>query len=172
MSKQRNLKRLSRSFIPAIAIALFIMGIGVAAAAGNGATQAVTVNVEAGDNFFNPTQTTVNVGDTVVWTLKGQRPHDVTSDDGSFVSPRRMPAGQTFSYTATKAGTFAYQCTIHTGMVATLIVQGGTPTGTPRTGGGGMSGGPLGQWQQLAMLGVVLVGGSAALVAVRRRRDA
>jgi len=169
VSKQRNWKRLSRSFVPAIVIALFIMGIGMAAAAENSATQAATINIEAGDNFFNPTQSTVNVGDTVTWTLKGQRPHDVTSDDGSFVSPRRMSPGQTFSYTATKAGTFAYQCTIHTGMVATLVVQAVAPTGTPRTGGGGMADAGLGQWQQLAMLGIVLVGGSTALVMLRRR---
>ena len=171
MNTQRNWKRLSRSFIPAMVLGLFIMGIGVAAAENNG-TQAATINIEAGDNFFNPTQATVNVGDTVVWTLKGARPHDVTSDDGSILSPRRMSPGQTFSYTTTKAGTFAYQCTIHTGMVATLIVQAATPTAVPNTGGGGMAATALGQWQQLAMLGFVLVGGSVALVAVRRRRGA
>ncbi|HEY8602091.1 MAG TPA: plastocyanin/azurin family copper-binding protein [Thermomicrobiales bacterium] len=168
MGKQRNWKRLSRSFIPAMVLGLFIMGIGVAAAENN-AAQAATVNIEVGDNFFNPTQSTINVGDTVVWTLKGARPHDVTSDDGSFVSPRRMMNGQSFSYTATKAGSFAYQCTIHTGMVATLIVQAATPTAVPNTGGGGMATSVFGQWQQLALLGIILVGGSAALVAVRRR---
>ena len=171
MSKQRNWRRLSRSFIPAIVLGLFVMGIGVAAAE-NASAQAATVNIEMGDKFFNPTQMTVNVGDTVVWTNKGQLPHDVTSDDGSILSPRRMAAGQTFSFTATKAGTFAYQCTIHSGMVATLIVQAATPTAAPNTGGGGMASTALGQWQQLAILGVILVGSSAALVVVRRRHGA
>lgn len=172
MSKQRNWKRLSRSFIPAIVIALFIMGIGVAAASENSAAQAATVNIDTGDNFFNPTQVAVNIGDTVIWKLSGQRPHDITSDDGSFVSPRRLMNGQTFSYVTTKAGTFAYQCTIHPGMVATLVVQAAGPTAAPRTGGGGMAGQVLGQWQQLAILGTILVGGSAALVALRLRRGA
>jgi len=172
VNTQRNWKRLSRSFVPALVLGLFVMGIGVAAAAENSAAQAATINIETGDNFFNPTQATVNVGDTVVWTLKGARPHDITSDDGSFVSPRRLMNGQSFSYTTTKAGSFAYQCTIHTGMVATLIVQAATPTAVPNTGGGGMAATALGQWQQLAMLGVILVGGSAALVAVRRRHSA
>lgn len=107
----------------------------------------------------------------MVWTNKGQLPHDVTSDDGSILSPRKMAPGQTFSFTATKAGTFAYQCTIHTGMVATLIVQAATPNAVPNTGGGGMAATVLGQWQQLAMLGIILIGGSAALVVIRRRRD-
>lgn len=172
MNTKRNWKRLGRSFIPAIVLGLFVMGIGVAAAAENSAAQAATINIEVGDNFFNPAQATVNVGDTVVWTLKGARPHDVTSDDGSILSPRRMMNGQSFSFTATKAGTFAYQCTIHSGMVATLVVQAATPTAIPKTGGGGMATTALGQWQQLAMLGVILVGGSAALVVVRRRHGA
>lgn len=53
MNKQRNWRRLSRSFIPAIVLGLFVMGIGVAAAA-NASAQAATVNIEIGDKFFNP----------------------------------------------------------------------------------------------------------------------
>lgn len=169
MSKQRNWKRLSRSFVPAIVIALFIMGIGMAAAAENSATQAATINIEIGDNFFAPVTINANVGDTIVWTNKGQRPHDVTADNGSFVSQRRMMNGQTFSYTVAATGTFGYQCTIHTGQVGSLVVVAVAPTGTPRTGGGGMADAGLGQWQQLALLGTVLVGGSTALVVLRRR---
>ncbi len=172
MSTQRNWKRLSRSFIPAIVIALFIMGIGATAAAENGAARAATINIEIGDNFFAPVTMNANVGDTIVWTHKGQRPHDVTADNGSFVSPRRMMNGQTFSYTVTTAGTFAYQCTIHTGQIGSLVVQAVAPTSTPRTGGGGMADPALAQWQQLAVLGVVLIGGSAALVVLRRHRSA
>ncbi len=172
MNTQRNWKRLSRSFIPAMVLGLFIMGIGVAAAAENKAAQAATINVEIGDNIFAPVTVNAKVGDIVTWTHKGQRPHDVTADNGSFVSPRRMMNGQTFSYTVTAAGTFAYQCTIHTGQIGSLVVQAVMPTSVPSTGGGGMATAALGQWQQLAMLGFVLVGGSAALVAVRRRRGA
>lgn len=170
MNKQRNWRRLGLSFAPAIAIAFVLLGLGAASVAANGATQAATINIETGDNFFAPAQVTANVGDTVVWTLKGQRPHDVTADNGAFFSPRRMMNGQSFSYTATQVGTFAYQCTIHTGMVATLIVQGATPTSVPSTGGGGMAGSSLGIWQQLALLGGTLLVGSTALVALRRRR--
>lgn len=170
MSEQRNWRRLGLSFVPAIAIAVVLLGLGAASVAANSAAQAATINIVAGDNFFNPAQSTVNVGDTIVWTLQGQRPHDITADNGAFVSPRRLMNGQSFSYTATQAGTFAYQCTIHTGMVATLIVQAAMPTSVPSTGGGGMAASPFGTWQQLAVLGGTLVVGSAALVVLRRRR--
>ncbi len=96
---------------------------------------AATVNVEMGDNFFRPDNVTVQVGDTVVWTHTGNRPHDVTSDDGTISSPRRMGNGQTFFYTANTPGTFPYICTIHPNqMRATLVVQG---AGGGAGGGGG-----------------------------------
>lgn len=177
MSKRRNWGRISRAFIPALVLALSVIGISAAGAATeNGTAQsgAATVNIEMGDNFFNPAQVTVNVGDTIVWTNTGQRPHDVTADNGSIVSPRRLMNGATFSYTATTPGTITYQCTIHNGMVGTLTVQaagtgGTTPAATPRTGGG-MADAALEQWQQFAALGAVLalVAGGFAVVRLRR----
>lgn len=173
MKARLNRGRVIRSFIPALVIALFVVGIGAAAAAENTATSGATVNIEMGDNFFNPATVNVNVGDTVVWTHKGTggRPHDVTANNGTINSPRRMMNGATFSYTATTPGTIAYVCTIHTGMNGTLNVQ-GAPGAAPRTGGGGMAAAALQGWQQLAALGIVLVGGSAALAALRLRRSA
>jgi plastocyanin len=168
---RRNWGRISRSFIPAIAIALFVVGLTAATAADSAAKALATVNIALGDNNFTPAQVTVNVGDTVIWTNTGRNPHDVTADNGAFFSDRRMMNGQTFSYTATTPGTFTYQCTIHNGMVGTLTVQGAAPGAAPRTGGGGMAGAVLQQWQQLIALAVVVVGGSTFL-AVRRLRRA
>jgi plastocyanin len=159
--------RLFRSFIPALVIALFVVGIGTAAAKQN----AATVNVEIGDNFFKEANVTVNVGDTVTWTNKGQRPHDVTADNQSFKSPPRMMNGATFSFTFTTPGTYTYICTIHAGQNGTITVQ-GAPGAAPRTGGGGMAETVMVQWQQLGALAIVLIGGSAALTFLRLRRRA
>ena len=172
MKARRNRGRLFRSFIPALVIALFVIGIGAAAAADNTSSGA-TVNISMGDDFFNPATANVNVGDTVVWTHTGapNRPHDVTADNGAFSSPRRMMAGATFSFTVTTPGTINYQCTIHTGMDGVLNVM-GAPGAAPRTGGGGMIGSVMLQWQQLVAIAVVLVGGSVALAALRLRHRA
>jgi plastocyanin len=171
MEARRSRGRLFRSFIPALVIALFVIGVGAAAA--QNSSSAATVNVQVGDDFFNPASTTVNVGDTVVWTHAGAqtRPHDVTADNGAFSSPRRMMGGATFSYTATTPGTFNYQCTIHASMDGVLIVM-GAPGAAPRTGAGGMLGAVMLQTQQLLLLGFVLVVGAAALTALRLRRRA
>ena len=181
MSKGRRWSRVVRSVIPAIVIALFVIGISAAAAADNSATQvtAATVNVEICDDCFKPTSVTVNVGDTIVWTHTGNNPHDVTSDNGAFTSPRRMAKGQTFSWTATAAGTFGYTCTVHRGQNGTIIVQAapaaapvqGAPNAVPRTGNGGLSA-AIQPWQQLAAVGALVVLGAMSLIGRRLRQVA
>ncbi len=183
MSARRRLTRVGLSLFPALLIVLFL-GIGGAAAMGSGAAQ---VDVEIGDNFFRERTVTVNVGDTVVWTHRGNRPHNVTSTTGAFESELQMRNGQQFTYTPTAPGTYEYVCTIHEGMDGTLIVQaagaGGqmtttarttamrttTPGMMPSTGGGGLG-------EQSAPLlwaaGAGLLALAAGVGAYARRRQA
>jgi plastocyanin len=175
MGRSRSWPRLARSFLPALLIALLVVGVGFALASRSAAasTAAATVNIAIGDNNFTPEAVTVNVGDTVVWTNSGKVAHDVTAlNGGAFTSPRNLAPGATFSYTATTAGTFAYVCTIHLNQNGSLTVQApaAVPVAAPRTGGGGMAGGVTSQWQQLAGIGALLVLGIGALVALRLRR--
>ncbi len=79
------------------------------------ATSAVTI----ADFSFSPSQVTVNAGDTVRWTNNGPSPHTTTSTSGVWDSGTLAP-GQTFSFTFTTAGTFAYHCTIHPQMTGTI----------------------------------------------------
>jgi plastocyanin len=71
---------------------------------------------------FSPKALSVKVGDTVTWTNDDTVDHNVTADDGTFKSSN-FGGGKTFSWKATKAGTFKYGCTIHPGMVGTLTVK-------------------------------------------------
>ena len=177
MDRRRRLTWLKRLLVPTLVIALFIGSAAVVWASQPAAPAAATVNIEMRDNMFVPQNVTVNVGDTVVWTNVGQRPHDATAGNGAFSSPRRMMNGQTFSWTATTAGTIDYVCTIHEaqGMVGTIVVQGGTggaapPAAAPRTGGGGMAGTQV----PSLLLGLLSVGlgAVAGVVAGLRRRAA
>ena len=70
---------------------------------------------------YTPDGATVRVGDTLVWTNVGAVPHSVTADDGSFDSGILM-GGDTWSYTPSVGGTFAYYCSLHPAMRATVIV--------------------------------------------------
>jgi len=75
------------------------------------------------DNFsFGPQTVTVHVGATVTWTNRDDIPHTVVSTDGVFKSKVR-DTDETFSYTFTKAGTYAYFCSVHPKMTGSVVVQ-------------------------------------------------
>ena len=75
------------------------------------------------DNFaFSPATLKVKVSQKVSWT--NEQPgvaHTVTADGGTFDHP--MPSGATFSFAFTKAGSFAYHCTMHPSMHGTIVVS-------------------------------------------------
>ena len=56
------------------------------------------------------------------WTNKDSVQHTGTADDGSFDSGK-LASGSTFSQTFSKPGTYAYHCTIHSSMKATITVS-------------------------------------------------
>ena len=88
--------------------------------------------------MFNPSTTTVEVGETVTWRNDEPIGHTVTSGkymgidkttglrssqkaDGMF-NAKLDGKGKTFSFTFTKPGTYTYYCDIHQGMNATITV--------------------------------------------------
>jgi plastocyanin len=110
-----------------------LVGIGLALTLGR--AQADTINVDVRSNFFRtvsavPGQgtasTTINAGDTVLWTWAGVF-HSVVSDDDLFES-MIANTGATFSHTFNTPGTFRYYCSVHGGpngvsMAGTIVVQ-------------------------------------------------
>lgn len=92
------------------------------AAPGN--TAPVAGNAVTIKNFaFAPAALMVKVGTTVTWTNQDSDAHTVTSqDNGGPLASSPLNTGQTYSYTFTKPGTYAYLCTIHPFMTATVTV--------------------------------------------------
>jgi plastocyanin len=75
------------------------------------------------DNFtFGPATLTVPVNSTVTWVNKDDLPHVIASNDGVFKS-KALDTDDKYSYTFTKAGTYAYFCSIHPKMVGTIVVK-------------------------------------------------
>jgi plastocyanin len=64
----------------------------------------------------------VVVGTTVTWMNSDSEAHTSTSDVSGWNSGSVAPGGQ-FSVAFQTAGTFAYHCAIHPGMVGTVIVR-------------------------------------------------
>jgi plastocyanin len=75
------------------------------------------------DNFtFGPDTLTVPVNSTVTWVNKDDVPHVIASNDGVFKS-KALDTDDKYSYTFTKAGTYAYYCSVHPKMVGKIVVQ-------------------------------------------------
>lgn len=71
---------------------------------------------------FQPQSLTVGRGDTVVWVNKDLVPHTATSKTGGFDS-QTIVAEKSWRFTVRKKGEFAYICTFHPTMTATLQVR-------------------------------------------------
>ena len=77
-------------------------------------------NVTVNDNAFSPSATMIALGGQVTWTWSGSQPHNVTFQSGE--SSATQSSG-TFSRTFTAAGSFSYQCTVHSGMQGSVSVD-------------------------------------------------
>ena len=120
---------LSRS---TIGLSLLAAGLALAGAAcGSASPSAPTVNADVtismvgdrGNQSFAPNPTTMRVGQTVAWKNNDTIVHNATQDASRFATGN-VNAGATSAPIAMgTAGTFAYHCTIHPGMVGTLVVQ-------------------------------------------------
>ena len=81
----------------------------------------VTHNLTIENFRFSEATTTIKKGDKVVWVNKDAAPHTVTGYSGGPDSGT-LDTGDTYSYTFTTPGTYAYHCKFHPQMSATITV--------------------------------------------------
>lgn len=89
---------------------------------GGAASGGDTVAISMKDIQFVPKQATVKVGQKVVWTNDEAVQHDVRALEGAKFHSELFGQGGTYEYTPTKAGTLEYDCSVHPGMVGTLVI--------------------------------------------------
>ena len=70
---------------------------------------------------YVPETLTVKRGDTVVWVNKDPFPHTATAKGG--FDSHEIAAGKSWKLTPSKAGDYAYICTLHPNMAASLKVE-------------------------------------------------
>lgn len=90
-----------------------------------GPSSAVAIPMGAstlGKGAYVPGDLNVTVGTTVTWRNTDSVSHTSTSDATGWNSGVVAPGGQ-FSFAFQTAGTFPYRCTIHPGMVGTIVVR-------------------------------------------------
>jgi len=87
------------------------------AAASGGKTATIVLK----DLKFDPDEVSVQTGGTVTWKWEENVLHNVTGKDGSFKSDNKSDG--TFTHTFDKAGTYKFECTLHTGMTGQVTVS-------------------------------------------------
>jgi len=98
----------------AIPLATVVLGAGEPNVAG-------TITI---DNFtFNPQGLTVKAGTTVTWTNKDDIPHGIAWVKNVFARSKALDTEDSYSFTFTTPGTYAYFCYIHPHMTGTLVVE-------------------------------------------------
>jgi plastocyanin len=105
------------TWLAALLVALCIAGLGASERA---APKTHTVTIEGMQ--FLPDVLTVSRGDTIVWVNRDLVPHTATSKAGGFDS-KTIGADESWKYVAVTKGDFAYICTLHPAMKATLRVR-------------------------------------------------
>jgi plastocyanin len=71
---------------------------------------------------YNPSAADIAVGTAITWTNNDSTPHTTTADNNTWNSGAIAAGGQ-FTFTFQTAGTFVYHCTIHPGMVGSVVVH-------------------------------------------------
>ena len=76
------------------------------------------------DNFaFSPQVIVVAPGTTVTWTNADEDPHTVVANDKTFHSAA-MDTDESYSFTFTRPGEYAYFCSLHPHMTGKVVVKG------------------------------------------------
>ena len=88
---------------------------------------AATVTIQANARTlstaaFVPNPVIVSSGGVVTWSNTDTTTHDMVEDGGAWDSGRMAPGGG-FDFTFSSKGSFPYHCSIHSGMVGTVVVQ-------------------------------------------------
>ncbi len=115
-----------RSVSVAVFIAFVAAGVAAFGIKNSAAAQQKPQSAEVKiDNFsFGPAAITASVGSTVTWTNRDDIPHTVVSShDPMAFKSKVLDTDEKFSFTFTKAGTYAYFCSIHPKMTGKVVVQ-------------------------------------------------
>src|SRR5437764_808947 len=84
---------------------------------------AATAKVMIGNFTFGPAALTVRPGTTVTWVNGDDIPHTVVADDRKAFRSKVLDSDDSFSFTFTAPGTYAYFCSIHPHMTGKVVVK-------------------------------------------------
>ena len=88
---------------------------------------AATISVSIRSTGFSPSTISITHGDRVAWKNNDKVDHQIVADDGSFASPI-LHAGQSWTVTLNRAGTFRYHDALAPKLAGKITVKGPPPS--------------------------------------------
>ena len=83
----------------------------------------VLMEMKKAQFIYDPTTVAVDVGDVIEWKNVDIYQHTVTDVNRKAFNSGMIAPGKSWSYKATKRGTFNYFCTLHPNMTGKFIVR-------------------------------------------------
>jgi amicyanin len=111
-----------------IELMAFVTGAALACVIAPSVAQNTVVPVTIDNFVFEPARLTIKAGTTVTWTNRDDIPHTVASKDRLFKS-KVMDTEESYSFTFSTPGEYAYFCSLHPHMTGTIVVEGTTGSG-------------------------------------------
>jgi plastocyanin len=99
-----------------------VLAAGVLVVRAQSAASAVAIDNSA----FMPQTLTVKAGTTVTWTNKDSIPHGIAALKNAFSRSKILNTNDSYSFTFTTPGTYAYICYLHPPMTGTIVVEAAT----------------------------------------------
>ncbi len=109
-----------------IVVLAAVAGLALAVTGASQPASLVTKTVSITATAFSPTSRTIATTDSIKWTNKDTKNHQVVANNGSFVSPTIAP-GKTYTHTFNTAGTFNYHDALHPSLTGKIVVTGPPP---------------------------------------------
>ncbi|HEX6600798.1 MAG TPA: cupredoxin family copper-binding protein [Gemmatimonadaceae bacterium] len=122
LSRGGGVRRYGFEFTIPLTLSRFFHPMAAAPAPAAEAATPRTVNARIDGLAFVPSRIEIVAGTTVQWKNNDPLIHTVTATDSSFASPQFGLDG-TYRHTFTTPGTYAYYCTLHPNMKATVVVK-------------------------------------------------
>jgi len=112
-TRRHGARRLTAVLLTTVALAASACGTE------DNATRQITMQ----DLQFSPRDATVAVGQSIKWRNDEDAPHNVIAATGAEPRSQTITRDGTFTFTARRAGTIEYLCSLHPGMTGTLRVS-------------------------------------------------
>lgn len=113
---------IAAAFVATLA-AVLVLALAPGGPSPSTASAAATVTINIKDYEYSKKTVTIKRGQTVKWVNRDEMKHNATSNKSGGPKGKLLAKGKSYTWKATKKGTFSYFCTPHPFMKGKIVVK-------------------------------------------------